>query len=458
MIKNSHHLSWKFLVVVLFFLQCNGKTSEKTTADSRPNIIFIMADDLGYADLGCYGQKRIATPHIDRLASEGVKFTQVYAGSTVCAPSRSVLMTGQHLGHTTVRGNSSALLQSTSNPQGRVPLADSDITVAEVLKGAGYVTGITGKWGLGEPGTEGIPNKQGFDEWFGYLNQKKAHSYYPEYLWKNEEKVILGGNANSEKRVYSHDLMTDFALDFIEEHQDTTFFLYIPYTIPHDRYEVPDLGQYSDSTWNENEVAFAAMVSRMDHDIGRILQALKQASIDENTIVFFCSDNGAAQRWEGVFDSSDALRGRKRDLYEGGIRTPMIVRYPGKIRPGVNTEAVWYFADVLPTLAAIAGISAPKEIDGINIWPSIIEDRPLPEDRFLYWEFYEKRFGQAVRWQNWKAVKNDADLPWELYDISSDLSETEDLASERKDIVDEIEAWIEQNRTDSPYWTSEMQN
>jgi len=223
MIKNSHHLSWKFLVVVLFFLQCNGKTSEQTAADSRPNIIFIMADDLGYADLGCYGQKRIATPHIDRLASEGLKFTQVYAGSTVCAPSRSVLMTGQHLGHTTVRGNSSALLQSASNPQGRVPLADSDITVAEVLKGAGYVTGITGKWGLGEPGTEGIPNKQGFDEWFGYLNQKKAHSYYPEYLWKNEEKVILGGNANSEKQVYSHDLMTDFALDFIAKHQDTTF-------------------------------------------------------------------------------------------------------------------------------------------------------------------------------------------------------------------------------------------
>jgi arylsulfatase A len=200
MTKHLHHLSWKHLIVALFFLQCNIKASEKTTTNSRPNIIFIMADDLGYADLGCYGQKRIATPHIDQLASEGVRFTQVYAGSTVCAPSRSVLMTGQHLGHTTVRGNSSALHgQSESNPQGRVPLADSDITVAEVLKEAGYVTGITGKWGLGEPGTEGIPNKQGFDAWFGYLNQRKAHRYYPDYLWKNEKKVILDGNATWRK-------------------------------------------------------------------------------------------------------------------------------------------------------------------------------------------------------------------------------------------------------------------
>jgi arylsulfatase A-like enzyme len=456
MTKHLHHLSWKHLIVALFFLQCNIKASEKTTTNSRPNIIFIMADDLGYADLGCYGQKRIATPHIDRLASEGVRFTQVYAGSTVCAPSRSVLMTGQHLGHTTVRGNSSALLQSASNPQGRVPLADSDSTVAEVLKGAGYVTGITGKWGLGEPGTEGIPNKQGFDEWFGYLNQKKAHSYYPEYLWKNEKKIVLDGNANSGRQVYSHDLMTDFALDFIERHQDTSFFLYIPYTIPHDRYEVPELGQYSDSTWSEQEKAFAAMVSRMDYDIGRIVQTLKGASIDENTIIFFCSDNGAAQRWEGVFDSSGELKGRKRDLYEGGIRTPMVVRYPGKIRPGVNTEAVWYFADVLPTLAAIAGVSALKEIDGVNIWPCIIEDRPLPDDRFLYWEFYEKRFGQAVRWQNWKAVKNDVGSPWELYDISSDISEKKNLSDERKDVVEKIEAWIEQNRTESPHWASEM--
>jgi arylsulfatase A-like enzyme len=456
MINNLGTIPWKYLIVALLLFQCKGKISEKATADNRPNIIFIMADDLGYADLGCYGQKRIATPHIDQLASEGVRFTQVYAGSTVCAPSRSVLMTGQHLGHTTVRGNSSAFMVSESNPQGRVPLADSDITVAEVLKEAGYVTGITGKWGLGEPGTEGIPNKQGFDAWFGYLNQRKAHRYFPDYLWKNEKKVILDGNANGGKQVYSHDLMTDFALDFIERQQDTTFFLYIPYTIPHDRYEVPELGQYSDSTWSEQEKAFAAMVSRMDYDIGRIVQTLKGASIDENTIIFFCSDNGAAQRWEGVFDSSGELRGRKRDLYEGGIRTPMVVRYPGKIRPGVNTEAVWYFADVLPTLAAIAGVSALKEIDGVNIWPCIIEDRPLPDDRFLYWEFCEKRFGQAVRWQNWKAVKNDVGSPWELYDISSDISEKKNLSDERKDVVEKIEAWIEQNRTESPHWASEM--
>jgi arylsulfatase A len=233
--------------------------------------------------------------------------------------------------------------------------------------------------------------------------------------------------------------------------------LYIPYTIPHDRYEVPELGQYSDSTWSEQEKAFAAMVSRMDYDIGRIVQTLKGASIDENTIIFFCSDNGAAQRWEGVFDSSGELRGRKRDLYEGGIRTPMVVRYSGKIRPGVNTEAVWYFADVLPTLAAIAGVSAcqKKLMESISGHQSSKIAR-LPEDRFLYWEFYEKRFGQAVRWQNWKAVKNDVGSPWELYDISSDISEKKNLSDERKDVVEKIEAWIEQNRTESPHWASEM--
>jgi arylsulfatase A-like enzyme len=431
------------------------KKEEKST--TKPNIIFIMADDLGYADLGCYGQNFIQTPNIDQLASEGVRFTRVYTGSTVCAPSRSVLMTGQHLGHTTVRGNSSPSVRSESNPQGRVPLRDEDVTVAEVLKQAGYVTGMTGKWGLGEPGTVGIPNNQGFDEWFGYLNQRRAHNYYTEYLWKNEEKVQLPGNQNGGESQYSHDLMTEFALDFIQKHRDTTFFLYIPYTIPHDEYEVPDYSQYKDQPWEEREKIFAAMVSRLDGDIGKIVELLSKLGLDQNTIVFFCSDNGAAQRWEGVFDSSGHLRGRKRDMYEGGIRTPMIVWYPEIIKPSVNDEDVWYFADVMPTLASIANIDPPKNIDGINVWPSILGKKSIPNERFLYWEFYEGRFGQAVRWKNWKAVKNDIDLPWELYDLSVDESETKDLSATNQDVLNIIKDWVNENRVESPYWSSGLE-
>ena len=356
------------LISTVIFFQCGkAKKTEREEIPKKPNIIFIMADDLGYNDLGCYGQKEILTPNIDKLADEGVMFTQVYTGSTVCAPSRSVLMTGKHLGHTTVRGNSSSIMRTESNPQGRVPLLDKDVTLAEVLKQAGYVTGITGKWGLGEPNTSGIPTKQGFDEWLGYLNQRNAHSYYPEYLWKNEEKLELKGNVNGQRNEYSHDLMTAFALDFVNRHQDTSFFLYIPYTIPHDKYQVPDTSLYLTKPWTEKEKIFGAMVSRMDRDIGRLMTLISELGIEERTIVFFCSDNGAAQRWEGVFDSSGKLRGRKRDMYEGGIRTPMIVRYPEVIMPKVNDSDVWYFADILPTFASIAEVPVPDNVDGIDV-------------------------------------------------------------------------------------------
>jgi len=445
------------IVSIGLFLRCKkSDSSNQMQNNEKPNIIFIMADDLGFNDLGAYGQKEILTPNIDRLAEEGVRFTQTYTGSTVCAPSRSVLMTGKHLGHTTVRGNSSPSMQSETNPQGRVPLLDEDITVAEVLKQAGYITGMTGKWGLGEPGTTGLPTRQGFDKWFGYLNQKRAHSYYPEYLWENEEKYELSGNLNGERNEYSHDLMTDFALDFVRYYQDTTFFLYIPYTIPHDKYEVPDTSMYINKPWSEEEKIFAAMVSRMDGDIGKLMALLKELKIDKKTIVFFCSDNGAAQRWDGVFDSSGILKGRKRDMYEGGIRTPMIVRFPDVIDPAVNKKDVWYFADVLPTFAAIAGVDVPSHVDGINVWSAIIGEDQLPIDRFLYWEFYEGRFGQAVRWKNWKAVKNDVDKSWELYDLSQDKSENKNVVEKYPEIIDHIKKWVEENREESSYWSSGM--
>jgi arylsulfatase A-like enzyme len=434
-------------------------TQESTTqqaADLKPNIIFIMADDLGYGDLGSYGQEFIQTPHLDQMAAEGVRFTNVYAGSPVCAPSRSVLMTGQHTGHTTVRGNMVAALSTEANPQGRVPLLNEDTTIAEVLKEAGYVTGITGKWGLGEPGSSGLPNQQGFHEWFGYLNQRRAHHYYVDYLWKNNEKYVIEENADGAEQVYSHDLFAQFALDFIERHQDTSFFLYLPYTIPHDEYEVPSLGPYADMEWQKDEKTYAAMVTRMDSDIGEMMQKLQALGIHNQTIVFFCSDNGAAKRWDGRFNSSAHLRGRKRDMYEGGIRTPMIVHYPAGIAPRTDSTGVWYFADVLPTLAAIAGASTPEDIDGKNVWPQITGENEWDNERLLYWEFYENGFDQAARWGKWKAVKLGNQSQWELYDLHADEAETTNVADANPEVVDKIADMVQQERRESPYWRSDV--
>lgn len=340
---------------------------------TQPNIIFIMADDLGYHDLGSYGQRLIHTPNIDRLAAEGMRFTQCYAGGSVCAPSRSVLMTGQHLGHTTVRGNfgrvGGKLVLDNGSPQRRVSLKQSDVTVAEVLKKTGYATGITGKWGVGEPQTPGIPNKQGFDEWFGYLNQRRAHSYYPMYLWRNEEKVFLNGNRGGKEGQYTHDLITDFALEFVRKRANEPFFLYLPYTVPHQEFVIPDIAPYENEDWPHDAKVYAAMVTRMDRDIGRLMELLQQRNIDRQTMIFFCSDNGAANRWDGIFNSASPFRGHKGELYEGGIRTPMIVRQPGKIPAGVTSDIPWYFADVLPTLTELAGGNLPDDVDGMSILP-----------------------------------------------------------------------------------------
>ena len=422
----------------------------------KPNIIFIMADDLGYGDLGCYGQKEILTPNIDKLADEGTRFTQCYTGSTVCAPSRSVLMTGQHTGHTRVRNNmgkvGGVLVTDNGSPQRRVPLEAEDVTVAEVLRQTGYATGITGKWGLAEPNTDGVPTRQGFDEWFGYLNQRRAHTYYPPYLWRNEEKMILDANAGGKRGRYSHDMFTEFALDFIRRHKAGPFFLYLPYTIPHAKYEIPSTEPYTDKSWPDDAKVHAAMITRMDADVGLIMKLLKELAIDEKTVVFFCSDNGAAKRWEGIFDSSGPLRGQKTNLYEGGIRTPMIVRRPGRIPAGKKNDAPWYFADVMPTLAELAGATPPANIDGISILPTLLGRSQRTDDRFLYWEFPAGKFQQAVRWRNYKAVRPAPDKPLELYDLSRDIAEENDIAAENSDVIARIETYLKTARTDSPNW------
>jgi len=425
---------------------------------THPNIVFIMADDLGYGELGCYGQKTLATPNIDRLAADGLRFTDCYAGSTVCAPSRCVLMTGLHTGHCRVRGNA------------RVPLLPDDVTVAEVLKQAGYKTGIVGKWGLGEPNSTGLPNRQGFDYWFGYLNQRHAHNYYPEYLWRNEEKVPLEGNVAeggvaSQRSQYSHELMTKEALGFLDRNHDGPFFLYVPFTLPHvnnertratgDGMEVPDYGIFADKDWPNPEKGRAAMIAMLDRDVGKIMDRIKDLGIDDQTIVFFTSDNGAQQEGGSkiaFFESSGPLRGYKRDLYEGGIRVPMIVRWPGTIKPGRTSDFASGFWDFLPTAANLAGVSPPKDIDGISVLPTLL-GKKQEGDRFMYWEFHERGSSRAVRMGKWKAVQvGSPTAPLELYDLTSDIGEKHDLAKSHPDIVSQISNYLNSARTESKHW------
>jgi len=427
-------------------------------AKRKPNIIFIMADDLGYADLGCYGQKLIQTPNIDKMASEGTRFTQCYAGSTVCAPSRCVLMTGLHTGHARIRDNSpkvGGMLEAFGEGSRRLSLEAEDVTIAEVLKRAGYATGITGKWGLGEPNTDGVPTRHGFDEWLGYLNQNHAPYYYTTYLWHNEKKMPLKGNENGKRGQYTHDLFTNFALDFIRSHKDGPFFLYIPYCIPHRRLEIPSTEPYSDKPWPEKAKIYAAMITRMDKDVGRILNLLKELAIDENTIVFFTSDNGAegkAKGWRNLFQSCGLLRGAKSSPYEGGIRVPMIVRWPNHTPAGAVSEAVWYFADFMPTAAALAGARPPKNIDGINVLPALLGQNQDTADRFLYWEIFGHGFKQMVRWRNYKAIRDGLGKPLELYDLKADIAEKNNIAAEKPNVVAKIEDYLKTARTGSPNW------
>ena len=422
------------------------------TAD-KPNILFILADDLGYGDLGCYGQKEIQTPHLDRLAKQGMRFTDCYAGSTVCAPSRCCLMTGMHTGHSRIRDNSFT------------PLAPEDVTVAEVLKKAGYTTGVIGKWGVGRAGSTGIPTRQGFENFFGYLNQVYAHNYYPPFLWRNEQKISLEGNQGGKKTQYSHDLFTREALTFIEKNKGGPFFLYLAYTIPHannelgrvtkNGMEVPDYGLYADRDWPQPQKGYAAMITWMDRAIGEIMERLKTLGLDDNTVIFFSSDNGPHAEG-GVrptfFKSAGPLRGIKRDLYEGGIRVPMIVRWPGKVKPGVVNDHVCAFWDFLPTAADMAGVAPLRGIDGISMLPTLLS-KQQSDHEFLYWEFRRRAKGfhgprviQAVRMGQWKAVQKKGES-MELYDLESDVGETINVADKHVGIVSRIMEYLKNART-----------
>jgi arylsulfatase A-like enzyme len=437
-----------------------GATTRTTDAapTAKPNMVWIMADDLGYGDVGCYGQTRIKTPAIDRLAAQGMRFTDCYAGSTVCAPSRCTLMTGLHTGHARVRGNA------------RVPLLPDDVTVAEVLKRVGYRTAIVGKWGLGEPDTTGIPNRQGFDQWFGYLNQRHAHNYYPDYLWRNEQKVplpnVVARGVASKRAVYSAALFEHEALDFLDRQGDRPFFLCLSLTQPHANneagkrgMEIPSDEPYSSESWPQAQKNHAAMITYLDRTVGAVMAKLDALELSDDTIVFFTSDNGPHREGGAdpeFFDSSGPLRGIKRDLYDGGIRVPMIARWPGKIAAGSVSDQVWAFWDALPTLAELAGAEAPSDIDGISIVPTLLgaeaAGRAQRKHDPLYWEFHERGFRQAVRIDHWKAVRIDIDQAIELYDVSTDPGEQTDVAGKHPDLVAKAATLFETARVESPHW------
>lgn len=435
--------------------------------DTRPNIIYVLADDLGYGDLGCYGQKAIQTPNIDRMAAEGMRFSRHYAGSTVCAPSRCCLMTGLHTGHSYVRGNREA------KPLGQLPLPEGTVTVAGLLKQAGYATGLTGKWGLGGPDSTGAPNRQGFDYFFGYLCQRHAHNYYPEFLFENQQRVPLrnkvaepredGAGVAVEKVDYSHDLIAEKALAFIERHRKGPFFLYMAVTIPHANneagkagMEVPDVGIYADKDWPDPQKGHAAMISRLDRDMGRLLDLLKRLGIDDETLVVFSSDNGPHKEGgadPAFFGSSGPLRGYKRDLYEGGIRVPLIARWPGRIAAGSGCNHISAFWDMLPTFAELAGIEAPDGLDGISMVPSLLgrPDEQRSHD-YLYWEFHERGGDQAVRMGDWKAIRLGRANRLELYNLKDDPGESVDIADQCPETVEKAKKLLIESRTESEFW------
>ena len=429
----------------------------------RPNIIFVLADDLGYGDLGCYGQKRIRTPNLDLMAAEGIRFTDHYAGSTVCAPSRCALMTGLHMGHAIIRGNQEV------RPMGQEPLLADTATVARLMQQAGYATALIGKWGLGGPGSTGIPNRQGFDYFYGYLCQRHAHNYYPEFLFRNEDRIPLPGNRVAEPRPdgagfaveraqYSHDLLAQEALAFVERNRARPFFLYLALTIPHANneggprgMEVPSSEPYTGEDWPEPQKNHAAMITRMDRDIGRLLAKIKELGLDEETLLIFTSDNGPHREGGNnpeFNDSNGPLRGIKRDLYEGGIRVPLIARWPGTIKPGGESDHVSAFWDFLSTACEIAGVKPHEGIDGISYLPALL-GREQKKHEFLYWEFKSK---QAVRLGDWKGLRFGTKGKLELYNLKGDIGERNDVAGRHPDIVAKIETYMDTARADSELW------
>lgn len=459
-----------FLVLNLLLFTCRQTDQQRSEKELQPNIIYILADDLGYHEVGCYGQEEILTPQLDRMASEGMKFTQHYAGTSVCAPSRCVLMTGLHTGHTASRGNKEV------DPYGQFQIPDQTVTLAELLKEAGYTSVLYGKWGLGVENTSGDPQNQGFDEFYGYYGQVHAHNSFPEYLYNNGQKIYLDnevvylpkdhwtrglGSYATTKIDYSNDLFAQKALDFIDAQGDNPFFLYLPVTMPHnngeapegEKFETPTLEPYKNKDWSHEKKSYAAMITRLDSYVGQIIDKLKSKGLDHRTLVIFSSDNGSAE--PQLFNGSGPLRGMKRDLYEGGIRVPMIAWWPGTIKSGSISDHISAFWDVLPTCCELAKIRIPSSIDGISFAPELT-GQPQPRHDYMYWEFHELGKIQAVRKGKWKAIRLDVwenpQNPIELYNLETDLGETQNVADQFPEIAGEMMEIMREAHVRDPNW------
>jgi len=425
-------------------------------AAATPNIIFILSDDLAQGDVGVYGQKIIQTPRLDRMAKEGTRFSQAYCGTSVCAPSRASLMTGLHSGHCPIRGNWEI------KSQGQKPLPAETVTVAEILKSAGYATGVTGKWGMGFFDTTGNPLKQGFDRFFGYNCQRHAHSYFPPFLWDNDRQIELPGNdggpGSDGKKTYAQNLIHKETLDFIRTNKSKPFFLFYAITLPHGNHEIDDLGVYANKPWSLQEKSYAAQVTRLDSDVGAVIDLLKGLGIDDNTLIIIAGDNGSSFAPDSDIGSrfkqaANGLRGYKRGLYEGALRQACIARWPSKVPAGRVSDEPWAFWDFLPTAAELAGAPIPPECktDGLSL-VSHLKGGPAPKRDAFYWELHEGKPIQAVRFGDWKAVKNGPQASIELYDLAKDSGEAINIADNRPELIEKATALMKQHHSPSPDW------
>ncbi len=430
-------------------------TSSAIFAVEKPNIIFILGDDIGQGDLGCYGQQKIKTPHLDKMAAEGIRFTQAYSGTTVCAPSRTSLMTGLDMGHSPVRAN-----REIAKGQGQMPLPEKTVTVAQLLKQQGYATACMGKWGMGMFDTTGSPLKKGFDRFYGYNCQRHAHSYFPGFLYENDKRIELPKNAGGIKDTYADRLIQKEVLSWIEQQGSKPFFLFYSTTLPHGNYEIDDLGQYADKKeWTEQAKTFAAMVTRLDQNIGEVAALLKKMGVDKNTLIIFSGDNGAAfgdqTAISKFFNQSmdGKLRGFKRGMYEGGLRQPALAYWPGTIPAGRVSDDPWAFWDFLPTCAELSGATYPEGFkpDGLSL-VSFLKGGAAPQRDYFYWELHEGAFIQAIRFGNWKAVKNGPNAKIELYDLATDSAEKNNLADQHPDKVKQAQELMAKARVDDPNW------
>ncbi len=418
-------------VVVLLIGQSDAQDSAQRDADKRPNLIFVLSDDIAQGDLGCYGQQLIKTPRMDQMAAEGTRYLQTYCGTSVCAPSRASFFTGLHSGHCPIRGNYEVA------PEGQLPLPADSVTVGKVLKSAGYATATFGKWGMGFFDSSGSPHKQGIDHFFGYNCQRHAHSYFPTYLWDDQQAIRLPGNdGRTVGETYSQELIQNDMLKWIRDQRDQPFFVFYAITLPHGRYEIDDQGQYADQPWSEKQKNYAAMVTRMDSDLGELVDLLKELKLDDNTLIVISGDNGSSFNPDSEigkrFDqASNGLRGYKRGLYEGALRQAALAWWPGTVPAGRVDDQPWAFWDLLPTFADLANAKLPAgyQTDGVSL-VEYLKGGDVPERDYFYWELHEQQPIQATRFGDWKAVRRGIDKDIEIYNLQDDPGESKDIASQ----------------------------